>query len=117
MRADKCVTIALVLLLSVMGANAFAQEEKDKDWVDALELDTLALTEDFIATFDSAEYQAAMDSCIQERYVIVEENKKYGIYDSEREDSVIPIWTPSCISAFPGMKKGCPAAVSTLRRD
>ena len=109
MRADKCVTIALVLLLSVTGSNAFAKVVADKDWVDALELDTLVLTEDFIATFDSAEYQAAMDSCIQERYVIVEENGKIMSYRW--------IWTPSCISAFPGMKKGCPAAVSTLRRD
>ena len=112
MRADKCVTIALALLLSVTGSNAFAKVVADKDWVDALELDTLALTEDFIATFDSAEYQAAMDSCIQERYVIVEENKKYGIYDIEREDSVIPMDMDSivyiCFSRNEeGMPCGC----------
>ena len=29
-----------------------------------------------------------MDSCIQARYVIVSKNGKYGIYDSEKNDSI-----------------------------
>lgn len=32
-----------------------------------------------------------MDSCIQARYVIVSKNGKYGIYDSEKNDSTTAV--------------------------
>lgn len=83
--------MVLALLLSVIGADVCAQEVADSVWVDSVEVDSVALTEEFKSDYDSEEEKAEMDSLIQARYVIVSMNGKYGIYDREKNDSVTAV--------------------------
>lgn len=85
------MTMVLASLLSVIGADVYAQEEVDSVWVDSVEVDSVALAEEFKSGYDSEENKAKMDSCIQARYVIVSNNGKYGIYDREKNDSVTAV--------------------------
>lgn len=87
----KRMTMVLALLLSVIGADVFAQEVVDSVWVDSVEVDSVALAAEFKSDYDSEEEKARMDSCIQARYVIVSMNGKYGIYDREKNDSVTAV--------------------------
>ena len=87
----KRMTMVLALLLSVIGADVCAQEVADSVWVDSVEVDSVALAEEFKSDYDSEEDRARMDSLIQARYVIVSKNGKYGIYDSEKNDSVTAV--------------------------
>lgn len=87
----KRMTMVLALLLSVIGADVFAQEVVDSVWVDSVEVDSVALAAEFKSEYDSEEEKARMDSCIQARYVIVSMNGKYGIYDREKNDSVTAV--------------------------
>lgn len=91
MRLGKRMTMVLVLLLSVIGADVCAQEVADSVWVDSVEVDSVALAEEFKSDYDSKEYKARMDSLIQARYVFVSMNGKYGIYDREKNDSVTAV--------------------------
>lgn len=88
---NRKMTIVLALLLSVIGADVFAQEEVDSVRVDSVEVDSVALAEEFKSDYDSDEEKARMDSCIQARYVIISKNGKYGIYDCEKNDSVTAV--------------------------
>ena len=92
----KRMTMVLVLLLSVIGADVCAQEGADSVWVDSVEVDSVevdsvALAEKFKSDYDSKEDKARMDSLIQARYVIASKNGKYGIYDREKNDSVTAV--------------------------
>ena len=91
MRQSKRMTMVLALLLSVIGADVFAQKGADSVWVDSVEVDSVALAEEFKSDYDSEEDKARMDSLIQSRYVIVSMNGKYGIYDREKNDSVTAV--------------------------
>ena len=91
MRLGKRMTMVLALLLSVIGADVCAQEVADSVWVDYVEVDSVALAEEFKSDYDSEEEKAEMDSLIQARYVIVSMNGKYGIYDREKNDSVTAV--------------------------
>lgn len=91
MNMYKRMTMVLALLLSVIGADVFAQEVVDSVWVDSVEVDSVALAAEFKSDYDSEEEKARMDSCIQARYVIVSMNGKYGIYDREKNDSVTAV--------------------------
>ena len=91
MRLSKRMTMVLALLLSVIGADVCAQEVADSVWVDSVEVDSVALAEEFKSDYDSEEDKARMDSLIQARYVIVSKNGKYGIYDREKTDSVTAV--------------------------
>ena len=91
MRLGKRMTMVLALLLSVIGADVCAQEVADSVWVDSVEVDSVALAEEFKSDYDSEEEKAEMDSLIQARYVIVSMNGKYGIYDREKNDSVTAV--------------------------
>ena len=91
MRLNKRMTMVLALLLSVIGADVCAQEVADSVWVDSVEVDSVALAEEFKSDYDSEEEKARMDSLIQARYVIVSMNGKYGIYDREKNDSVTAV--------------------------
>ena len=91
MRLSKRMTIVLVLLLSAIGADVCAQEVADSVWVDSVEVDSVALAEEFKSDYDSEEDKARMDSLIQARYVIVSMIGKYGIYDREKNDSVTAV--------------------------
>lgn len=84
-------TMVLTLLFSMIGTNVFAQDVVESVWVDSIEVDSLALPQEFELACESDEEKATVDSCIQARYVIVSENGKYGIYDREKNDSVTPI--------------------------
>ena len=83
--------MVLALLLSVIGADVCAQEVVDSVWVDSVEVDSAALAEEFKSDDDSKKEKAWMDSCIQARYVIVSKNGRYGIYDSEKNDSITAV--------------------------
>lgn len=83
--------MVLALLLSVIGMDVCAQEVADSVWVDSVEVDSVALDEEFKSDYDTGEDRARMDSCIQARYVIVSKNRKYGIYDREKNDSVTAV--------------------------
>ena len=85
------MTMVLALLLSVIGADVYAQEVVDSVWVDSIKVDSVALAEEFKSDYDSEEEKARMDSCIQARYVIVSKNGRYGIYDSEKNDSITAV--------------------------
>ena len=87
----KRMTMVLALLLSVIGGDVCAQEVADSVWVDSVEVDSVALAEEFKSDYDSEEDKARMDSLIQARYVIVSMNGKYGIYDREKNDSVTAV--------------------------
>lgn len=87
----KRITMVLALLLSVIGADVCAQEVADSVWVDSVEVDSVALAEEFKSDYDSEEDKARMDSLIQARYVIITKNEKYGIYDREKNDSVTAV--------------------------
>ena len=87
----KRMTMVLALLLSVIGADVCAQEVVDSVWVDSVEVDSVALAAEFKSDYDSEEDKARMDSCIQARYVIVSKNGRYGIYDSEKNDSITAV--------------------------
>lgn len=91
MNIFKRMTMVLALLLSVIGADVCAQEVVDSVWVDSIEVDSVALAEEFKSDYDSEEDKARMDSCILARYVIVSKNGKYGIYDREKNDSVTAV--------------------------
>lgn len=91
MRLSKRMTMVLALLLSVIGADVYAQEVADSVWADSVEVDSVALAEEFKSDYDSEEEKAEMDSLIQARYVIVSKNGKYGIYDREKNDSVTAV--------------------------
>lgn len=91
MRLSKRMTMVLALLLSVIGADVCAQEVADSVWVDSVEVDSVALAEEFKSDYDTEEDKARMDSLIQARYVIVSMNGKYGIYDREKNDSVTAV--------------------------
>ena len=91
MRLSKRMTMVLALLLLVNGADVSAQEVVDSLWVDSIEVDSVALAEEFKSDYDSEEDKARMDSLIQARYVIVSKNGKYGIYDREKNDSVTAV--------------------------
>lgn len=91
MRLSKRMTMVLALLLSVIGVDVCAQEVTDSVWVDSVEVDSVALAEEFKSDYDSEEEKAEMDSLIQARYVIVSMNGKYGIYDREKNDSVTAV--------------------------
>lgn len=91
MRLSKRMTMVWALLLSVIGADVCAQEVADSVWVDSVEVDSDALDEEFKSDYDTEEDRARMDSCIQARYVIVSKNRKYGIYDREKNDSVTAV--------------------------
>ncbi len=91
MRLSKRMTMVLALLLSVIGADVCAQEVADSVWVDSVEVDSVALAEEFKSDYDSEEDKARKDSLIQARYVIVSMNGKYGIYDREKNDSVTAV--------------------------
>lgn len=91
MRLGKRMTMVLALLLSVIGADVCAQEVANSVWVDSVEVDSVALDEEFKSDYDTEEDRARMDSCIQARYVIVSKNGKYGIYDREKNDSVTAV--------------------------
>ena len=41
------MTMVLALLLSVIGADVYAQEEVDSVWVDSVEVDSVALAEEY----------------------------------------------------------------------
>ena len=47
MRLSKRMTMVLALLLSVIGADVCAQEVKDSVWVDSVEVDSVALAEEY----------------------------------------------------------------------
>ena len=64
----KRMTMVLALLLSVIGADVNAQEDVDSVWVDSVEVDSVALAEEFKSDYDSEEDKARMDSLIQARY-------------------------------------------------
>ena len=83
--------MVLALLLSVIGADVYAPEEVDSVWVDSTKVDSVALAEEFKSDYDSEEEKVRMDSCIQARYVIVSKNGRYGIYDSEKNDSITAV--------------------------
>ena len=83
--------MVLALLLSVIGADVYAQEEVDSVWVDSIKVDSVALAEEFKSDYDSEEEKARMDSCIQARYVIVSKNGRYGIYDREKNDNITAV--------------------------
>ena len=85
------MTMVLALLLSVIGADVYAQEVVDSVWVDSIKVDSVALAEEFKSDYDSEEEKARMGSCIQARYVIVSKNGRYGIYDSEKNDSITAV--------------------------
>ena len=91
MRLSKRMTMVLALLLSVIGADVCAQEVADSVWVDSVEVDSVALAEEFKSDYDSEVVKARKDSCLQARYVIVSMNGKYGIYDREKNDSVTAV--------------------------
>ena len=85
------MTMVLALLVSVIGADVYEQEEVDSVWVDSIKVDSVALAKEFKSDYDSEEEKARMDSCIQARYVIVSKNGRYGIYDSEKNDSITAV--------------------------
>ena len=115
MRQSKRMTMVLALLLSVIGADVFAQKGADSVWVDSVEVDSVALAEEFKSDYDSEEDKARMDSLIQSRYVIVSMNGKYGIYDREKNDSVTAVDTSS-IPTISNQKTVCASAISTMRK-
>ena len=43
----KSMTMVLALLLSLIGADVFAQDEVDSVWVDSVEVDSVALAEEY----------------------------------------------------------------------
>lgn len=88
MRLGKRMTMVWALLLSVIGADVYAQEVVDSVWVDSVEVDSVAVAEEFNSDYVSEEDKARMDSCVYARYVIVSENGKFGIYDRKKEDNV-----------------------------
>ena len=47
MRLSKRMTMVLALLLSVIGADVCAQEVEDSVWVDSVEVDAVALAEEY----------------------------------------------------------------------
>ena len=49
------MTMVLALLLSVIGADVFAQKGADSVWVDSVEVDSVALAEEFKSDYDSAD--------------------------------------------------------------
>ena len=110
MRQSKRMTMVLALLLSVIGADVFAQKGADSVWVDSVEVDSVALAEEFKSDYDSEEDKARMDSLIQSRYVIVSMNGKYGIYDR------LWIWNTSSIPTIYNQKTVCASAISTMRK-
>ena len=55
MRLSKRMTMVLALFLSMIGANVCAQEEVDSVWVDSVEVDSVALAEEFKSDYDSEE--------------------------------------------------------------
>ena len=85
------MTTVLPLLLTVIGADVYAQEEVDSVWVDSIKVDSVALAKEFKSDYDSEEEKARMDSCIQARYVIVSMNGKYGIDDREKNGRVTAV--------------------------
>lgn len=52
------MTMVLALLLSVIGADVFAQKGADSVWVDSVEVDSVALAEEFKSDYDSEEDKA-----------------------------------------------------------
>lgn len=88
---NKRMTMVLASLLSVIGADVCAQEVADSVWVDSVEVDSVALAEEFKSDYDSEEDKARMDSLIQARYVLVFKNGKCGIYDQEKDASVTAV--------------------------
>ena len=110
------MTMVWALLLSVIGADVCAQEVADSVWVDSVEVDSVALAEEFKSDDDSEEEKAEMDSLIQARYVIVSMNGKYGIYDRTTVSQQW-IWTTSSIPTISNLKKVCVSAISILRKD
>ena len=58
------MTMVLALLLSVIGVDVCAHEVADSVWVDSVEVDSVALAEEFKSDYDSEEEKEEMDSLI-----------------------------------------------------
>ena len=66
MRLSKRKTMVLALLLSVIGADVYAQEVVDSVWVDSVEVDSVAFADNLILVGKEEDFPA-IDSLISAR--------------------------------------------------